>query len=132
MGLILLGGNLEHIREWIIIDKDQEKQVNQITKRPTTFLIAASENAPKWLIGNHSSIAFRKSIDPFIINLTNLLKAPLVSTSANLHGDPTINEYKMAREKMGDMVDYIVEGDCGEYDQPSTIIDLISGKSIRP
>ena len=132
MGLILLGGNLEHIKEWIIIDKGQEKQVNQRTKRPTTFLIKASKKAPKWLTGNHSSIAFRKSTDPFIKDLTDLLKAPLVSTSANLHGDPTINEYKIAREKMGDMVDYIIEGPCGEHHQPSTIIDLISGKSIRP
>ena len=33
---------------------------------------------------------------------------------------------------MGDMVDYIVEGPCGEQDQPSTIVDLISGKNIRP
>ena len=132
MGLILLGGNLEHIKKWIVIDKDQEKKVNQRTKNPTTFLIKASKQAPKWLTGNHSSIAFRKSIDPFIKGLTDLLGAPLVSTSANLHGDPTINEYKIAREKMGDMVDYIIEGPCGEHDQPSTIIDLISGKRIRP
>jgi L-threonylcarbamoyladenylate synthase len=132
MGLILLGGTLEHIKNWIVIDKDQIKQVNKTTTRPTTFLIPASKQAPKWLTGKHASIAFRKSKDPFIKGITDLLKAPLVSTSANFHGKPTINEYKIIREKMGDMVDYIVEGPCGEQDQPSTIVDLISGKNIRP
>ena len=32
---------------------------------------------------------------------------------------------------MGPMVDYIIDEPCGEYKKPSTIIDLVSGKSIR-
>ena len=39
MGLILLGGTLEHIKNWIVIDKDQIKRVNKTTTRPTTILI---------------------------------------------------------------------------------------------
>ncbi|MBT5217224.1 MAG: tRNA threonylcarbamoyladenosine biosynthesis protein RimN, partial [Gammaproteobacteria bacterium] len=131
LGLILLGGNLDHIKDWTIVNKDQIKQINSLTKRPTTYLIPASKQAPKWITGKHSSIAFRKSSTPYINSLTDLLGCPLVSTSANFHGDPTINEYKIVREKMGPMVDYIIDEPCGEYKKPSTIIDLVSGKSIR-
>ena len=57
--------------------------------------------------------------------------APLVSTSANFHGEPTTDNYEVVKENMGNYVDYIVEGSCGKYDQPSTIVDLVSGKNIR-
>jgi L-threonylcarbamoyladenylate synthase len=55
----------------------------------------------------------------------------LVSTSANLHGEPSLRTADEVVAKFGDRIDFVVVGDCGGLDQPTSIRDAVTGKVLR-
>ena len=56
---------------------------------------------------------------------------PLVSTSANLSGQPALVDAQSVRQQLGHLLADVVEGPTDRNAQPSTIIDAISGKIYR-
>jgi len=131
MGFVLLAPNIEIVSGWVNVSNKQLKIVSSPSPRPTTYIVSASESAPKWLAVNNT-LAIRLSNDPFIKNICGLLGFPIVSTSANLHGEQPCKSAKEVQKIMGSQLDYIVFKKTGPFNNPSTIIDLISGKTIRP
>jgi L-threonylcarbamoyladenylate synthase len=61
-----------------------------------------------------------------------MLGLPIISTSANRHGEAPCKSAAEVQKTMGSVLDYIIEGEKGLFERPSTIIDLCSGKTIRP
>ena len=130
MGFVLLAPNIEIVSGWININNKQLKKFSRPLPRPTTYIVPASESAPKWLAVKNT-LAIRLSNDPFIKNICGLLGLPIVSTSANLHGEQPCKSAKRVQKIMGSQLDYIVFKKTGPFNNPSTIVDLISGKTIR-
>ncbi len=62
----------------------------------------------------------------FVKLILEHLQKPLVSTSANISGDPPPENFSMINPKIKDGVDYIVQHRQGEnkLHQPSSIIKL--------
>lgn len=98
---------------------------------PHTWLVPASKAVSPLLTGEHSSIAIRVTAHPVARALCDAFGAPLVSTSANLAGEPPVRTEKEARARFGAQVDMIVPGAVGGADQPSTIRDALSDAIIR-
>ena len=131
MGLVLLTPSIEIVADWVNINNKQLKTFSSPTPRPTTYIVPASDSAPKWLTVKNT-LAIRLSSDPFIKNICGLLGFPIVSTSANLHGEQPCRSADEVQEIMGSQLDYIVFKKTGPFNNPSTIVDLSSGKTIRP
>jgi len=131
MGFILLTPNLATISPWIDPDKKQTKIISTSVQRPTTYIVPASESAPPWLTTNNT-LALRINKDPIIQSLSDMLGLPIISTSANRHGDAPCMSAGEVQKNMGPVLDYIIEGEKGSFKRPSTIINLCSGKTIRP
>ena len=113
------------------MNKKQLKVFSSTSLRPTTYIVPASAGAPNWLTVKNT-LAIRLSKDLFIKNICGLLKLPIVSTSANLHGQNPCKSAEEVKKIMGSQLDYIVFKDTGPFNNPSTIVDLSSGKIIRP
>ncbi len=131
MGFVLLTPNIEIVSGWVNISNKQLKIFSSPSKRPTTYIVPASVAAPKWLTVKNT-LAIRLSKDPFIKNICGLLGLPIVSTSANLHGENPCKSAEEVQKIMGSQLDYIVFKQTGPFNNPSTIVDLSSGKTIRP
>ncbi len=56
----------------------------------------------------------------------------LVSTSANQSGHPSATSALKAAQYFGDELDYVMPGPTGLDRRPSRIIDLQTGRVIRP
>ncbi len=70
------------------------------------------ENAiglPDNLVARDGSIAIRVVKDPFCIHLIKRFRKPLVSTSANLHGEETPALFKNISLEVQQRVEYIVK-----------------------
>lgn len=132
MGLILLGSSTRGIDNWLKISNQQMRTLLMPTNKPTTYLIPVTQEAPRWIIGKHSSLALRISTMPIIKALNEMLGCPIVSTSANRHGKQPLQTKEQVQKEFSGLLDYIVEGDCGGFIKPSTIIDIVTGKEIRP
>ena len=131
MGFVLLTPNIEIVSGWVNINNKQLKIFSSPSPKPTTYIVPASNSAPKWLTVKNT-LAIRLSSDPFIKNICGLLGFPIVSTSANLHGEQPCRSADEVQEIMGSQLDYIVFKKTGPFNNPSTIVDLSSGKTIRP
>ncbi|HET9679570.1 MAG TPA: L-threonylcarbamoyladenylate synthase [Gammaproteobacteria bacterium] len=97
---------------------------------PVTWLIPASDACPRWLTGEHATLAVRVSAHPLVQTLCQQT-GPLVSTSANPHGQPPARDAQTVRRYFADRIDYIVEGEVGGSEKPSEIRDAVSGAIIR-
>ena len=130
MGLVLLTPSLEIVSDWVNMNDKQIRIFSSPSPRPTTYIVPASVCAPKWLVVKNT-LAIRLSKDPFIKNICGMLGLPIVSTSANLHGEQPCRSADEVEKIMGCKLDYIVFKKTGPFNNPSTIVDLSSGKTIR-
>lgn len=126
-GLILIGASRDQFCTWIDTDKDLPSSA----ERPITWLAPATPKVPKWIRGQHDTVAVRVVDHPVAAALCEKIGSPLVSTSANVSGEAASRVLADVRERFVDKVDYVVDGACGTAPGSSEIRDLESGKVIR-
>ena len=131
-GLILIGETLAQLAPYLRLNDQQAARLQQQWPAPVTYLVEANEHLPGWVRGQHRKVAVRVPDHPLARQLCNLAGQPIISTSANISGRPAAcNRYQVARQ-LGDQLDFIVSGACDRASKPSTIIDLESGRILRP
>ena len=129
-GLILVAANLAQVRHFIQpLSAAQRATVNKRWPGPYTFLLPASQRAPRLITGKHSSLALRVSAHPLVARLSQAL-GPLVSTSANVAGSKPLTRYADVVRAFGTEV-WVLPGRVGKRKTPSVILDLLSGKKLR-
>ena len=77
--------------------------------RPTTVIFDGAINLPDALIAEDGSIAIRIVQDEFCRHLIRRLRKPIVSTSANISGQPSPRFYDEISEAIKAQVDHIVQ-----------------------
>jgi L-threonylcarbamoyladenylate synthase len=99
--------------------------INSLNK-PTTIIYSQAKNLATNVIAADGSIAIRVTKDPFCRDLIKLFGKPIVSTSANVSGDPSPVIYRDVPEDILNGVDYIVNlyHERMNSSKPSTIIRL--------
>ena len=135
-GLILIAASYEQLLPWIApLAPEQLDQVSAHWPGPVTFIVPAADNTPRWVRGSHTGLAVRVSAHPGVCALCNACGQALISTSANLAGQPPIREAEQFASGQGQRiahaVDGIVEGSTGQEAAPSRIVDLLSGERLR-
>lgn len=101
--------------------------------RPTTVIYDQAVGLPGNLVNEDGSIAIRVTRDPFCKSLIKRLKAPLVSTSANISGQPSPAGFTDVSEMIRQGVDHIVplKQEGPSRHQASRILRLSADGSIR-
>ncbi len=132
-GLILLSSKIDYVEAYISdqLSNEHVKRLQRIEKHPTTWLVKASHDCPHWLRGQHPTIAVRLTSHPFVEELCDSIKTPLVSTSANRAGQSTVANAIQARKQFGDEIDFIVSGFSTGSKTASAIKSLENNRMIR-
>ncbi|CBL43643.1 putative translation factor (SUA5) [gamma proteobacterium HdN1] len=105
---------------------------------PFTFLIPDPQNwVPPYVKGNHPHVAVRISAHPLVHRLCEAFGGPLVSTSANQQGAPPARSETDLRNWLNTLENtadrpHILPGSTGGQTNPTRIIDLMSGETVRP
>ena len=63
--------------------------------------------------------------------LCNATNKPIVSTSANLSGEPPALTWQEVEQQLGEQVDHIIKGQTLGFAKPSKIIDALTGELFR-
>jgi len=105
--------------------------------KPITIIYPLAKNLAANLIAEDGSIGIRISGDEFCVELIKRFNKPIVSTSANISGEPTPSLFSEISEEIKESVDYVVEWrqEDTTKNPPSSIIKLGEGgvfKIIRP
>ncbi|RMH88995.1 tRNA threonylcarbamoyladenosine biosynthesis protein RimN [Lysobacter pythonis] len=98
---------------------------------PNTWIVPATANAPGWITGAHDGIAVRVSAHPGVIALCTAFGGALVSTSANLSGQPAARRRGELDPTLLARIDGVCEGETDGRDAPSLIRDARSGAIVR-
>lgn len=100
--------------------------------RPTTVIYDHAQGLPANLVSPDGSIAIRLVKERFCSTLLKRLKAPLVSTSANLSGLPAPHIFPEISSEITHGVDYVVEyrRDDTTAATPSRIVRLASDGTL--
>lgn len=132
-GFIIVASEYKQVRKYIdqdIFNNIDKKKIFSRWPGPTTWLLPANINTPKWLTGNSNSLAVRISAFRIIRIICSSFGKAIISTSANLSIQNPARTAKEVRDKLGNKFNILDEKVEGK-DHPCEIIDAISGKFIR-
>ncbi|RVT76609.1 threonylcarbamoyl-AMP synthase [Flavobacterium sufflavum] len=107
-------------------------QILDLSENPTTLVLDQPRNVAANLIAPDNTLAMRLVKEPFCYKLLERMKKPLVSTSANISGQPTPIAFKDISPEIIKGVDYIVNLHRDKIaGKPSTIIKLTNDSQVK-
>lgn len=107
-------------------------QIWDITDKPTTIILDNPKNVAKNIVSQDNSLGIRIVKEPFCFKLLERMKVPLVSTSANISGQPTPKSFNEIAPEIIKGVDYVVDLHQDKIcDKPSTIIKLSLDNQVK-
>lgn len=96
-----------------------------VSENPTTIVYDAPQNLAENLIGSDNTIAIRIPDDEFCFQLLRQFNGAIVSTSANISGQPSPKSFTEISEDILKGVDYVVNSQFEKKSsKPSSIIKL--------
>lgn len=106
---------------------------NDETVKPLTIIYPEARNLPENLIADDGSIGIRITSEPFSRALCERLKRPIVSTSANLSGQPAARFFDEIDPQILAQADYVCQfrREDRTPHQPSSIIKLNQDGTFR-
>lgn len=101
-------------------------QVLKESTRPSTLIYPEARNLASALLAVDGSVGIRLTSDPFCLKLMKITGVPIVSTSANISGDPSPATFAEISQILHTRVDHIVNWRREEKEpaSPSRILKI--------
>jgi len=130
-GLILIASKYAQVARYLkpLTTHEQAKLQND-GAQAVTYLMPVKDSAPRWLRGDHDTLAVRLTAHPFSKRLCRSAGSALVSTSANRSGMRPAKTYAECQRLFGKKV-WVLRGRVGKRKQPSTIRAWSDGRILR-
>ncbi|WP_337943268.1 L-threonylcarbamoyladenylate synthase [Prevotella sp.] len=105
----------------------------ELAEKPTTVILDNAVNLAPNLIAEDGSIAMRITRESFSKELCYRFQKPIVSTSANISGEPAAQNYCDISEELINAVDYVCWSRRQEHKPhtPSSIIKLSENGDVK-
>lgn len=105
----------------------------EMAERPLTIIYDNATGLAPNLLAEDGSVGIRVTKEEFSHELCFRMQKPIVSTSANISGEPTAQTFDEISEEIKLAVDYIVRYNqrCKEKHQPSNIIQMKSDGQFK-
>lgn len=130
--MICLVANDFMLEQYIEKVPDLAYDILDIATKPTTIIYEAPKGVAKNLIADDHTLAVRVASDPFCQQLIRKFKRPIVSTSANIAGQPTPTSFKEIPDRILKGVDYVVNLERDKIKStPSSIILLRNDGTVK-
>ncbi|MBB4131511.1 MULTISPECIES: Sua5/YciO/YrdC/YwlC family protein [unclassified Xanthomonas] len=133
-GVIVVAASVDVLHDWVDFDALEPARKQEVLASwpgPHTWILPVNAQAPRWVTGDHDGLAVRISAHPVVAALCAAWDGPLVSTSANLAGEPPARSRQALDPALVASIDGVVEGEVGALAQPTQIRDARSGQILR-
>lgn len=130
-GLILLAAEPRQLGSAVVAAGPAWQRARRTWPGFHTWLLPARSGLPRWVIGRHRRVAVRVTAHPVAAALCRAFGRPLVSTSANLAGQPPARSAQAVRRAFPRGIDVVVPGEVGGEPRPSPIRDAVTGRTVR-
>ena len=95
-----------------------------------TIILPKSDIVPDIITGGGQTVAFRIPNHPVPLALIKGLGKPIVGTSANLSGQPSLLTAVEVQAQIGDKIDMVIDGGRCPGGIESTVVDLTGEKPV--
>lgn len=131
-GVLLIAADLDQVRPWIGDAPAQALERARATwPGPHTWVFPRSARVPEWVAGGHAGIALRVTAHPLAAALCRAFGGPIVSTSANRHGEPPVTTTAAVEAALGAELEAVLDGPVGGLERPTPIRDALTDAIIR-
>jgi L-threonylcarbamoyladenylate synthase len=130
--LICLVDSDARLQRYVRDVPDVAWQLIDCCDRPTTLILDGAVNLAPNLIADDGSIGIRITQEPFSKELCYRFQKAIVSTSANISGEPAAQNYRDIDPRIIEAVDYVCWSRRQEHQPhtPSSIIKLGRGGEV--
>lgn len=129
---ILLIDSLENLKNYVDYIPPKANNLIAFHSRPLTIIYDKPKNLPLSLLAEDGSIAIRVTMDPFCKELIRAFGKPIVSTSANISGQPYPKMFSEISAEIRKGVAAIAEHK--QYDKnegtPSVVVKVVDGEDL--
>jgi len=114
----------DHLDRYAEIGDVQRSRIERLLPGPYTVILTASSEAPSRCVSTDGKIGLRVPDSTAFQAVSEAADCPLVGTSVNRSGQPSLNDIEGIRGQFDDDVDLIVATDAPLSGAGSTVIDL--------
>ena len=130
--LICLVSNFKMLEQYVEEVPEMAYDILKYAKKPTTVIYDKPIRIADNLVGDDDTLGIRVVRDKFCSTLIKKMRRPLVSTSANLSGQPTPQSFDQISPQILKGVDYVVNLQRSKKSpKPSAIIKLSTDGQVR-
>jgi len=130
-GLILIAAKFNQVERYLKpLTGTEQQRLQQDGAQVITNLMPAKSSCPRWLRGEHDTLAVRLTTHPLAARLCRELDRALVSTSANVSGKHPAKTAAACQKMFGEKV-WVLPGKLGNRKRPSLIRAWTDGKILR-
>ena len=131
--LICLVDSDNRLQRYVRNVPDVAWQLIEAVEKPTTLILDGAVNLAPNLIAEDGSIGIRITKEPFSHELCYRFQKAIVSTSANVSGEPAAQNYRDISQEILDGVDYVCESRRQEHKPhaPSSIVKLAADGEVK-
>lgn len=124
--MLCLIDNAGKLQQWVKDVPSMAYDLIELTTKPLTIIYPNAIDVADNLLATDGSLGIRVTEELFSKALCSQLRRPLVSTSANISGQPAPQNYSQISPEIRNAVDYIVKfrRTDNQRRQPSSIIRL--------
>ena len=124
--MILLVADADMLEKYVSELPPDFNKLTEQQERPTTFVFSKAHNLPEELLAEDGSIGIRITNDEFSHKLIRQIGRPIVSTSANISGEPAPATFSEISDIIKERVDLVVNWrqDDEEKAKPSRIVKI--------
>jgi L-threonylcarbamoyladenylate synthase len=133
-GLIIIASDISQIVGYIneeFISDEMWERAKATWPGPYTWIMPAKASLSPLLTGEHDTIAVRVTAHPDASQLCRQFAKPVVSTSANIAGQPPARSVQEVQQQFHGRVKCIVAGEVDASISPTEIRDLLTNTVLR-
>lgn len=133
-GVLLIAAEFAQVERYIDLASVPSAVIDQVRRSwpgPNTWIFPRSAQVPAWVAGAHAGIALRVTAHEPSAALCRAFGAPIVSTSANPHGQAPARDVDTLERYFGERLDGALEAPLGGQERPTIIRDALTGAIIR-
>lgn len=133
-GLIIVDHCLDTLNDYICLD-NCDNECKELIKRmwpgPHTFIVKAKESFNSIALRSDHSVAVRITQFDTLAKVCKASNVPMISTSANISGNPATSDLSTLDPKLIERVDLILDLPCGNLSEPTSIYDTLTHTLVR-
>lgn len=131
--LVLLANDLDMVARYVREIPSIAIDLVEVNDKPMTIIYPQGQLLAPSVLAQDGSVGIRIPMNDFCIELVRKLRRPLVSTSANISGEPTPKCFAEIDGAVKDAVDYVVPKnfEAGATGQASQIIKVGLGGEVE-